>query len=334
MLFILSFFIVSSMQCMESPITEIPNKHLTIEYAAALWQNNAHRSYQEDTITYNQLQKGHFFGVYDGHGSDRSDNNVSSFLQENLHKLFEQSEKETIKEKLEDAFYQAEIHTLKNFSDGSTAVVAYIDEKQVLHLAWVGDSRAVLEKQETIAYATTDHDPLHNKPELERIKKHGLFIENDYICNKTNNNPLAISRSIGDKSCKEVTTKKPLGSGGIIAIPEYYAIQLTPENNFLIMATDGLWLDVESIEAIQFIPAFQTALESPMGFLPTNIFKSPTSQPFMSKYQNPDLRITSDHCDESIGFAIRELGIGALTRGSEDNIGILIAQFKWPEIQK
>ena len=78
--------------------------------------------------------------MYDGHGSYRSNNNVSSYLQENLHKLFEKSEKETIQEKLEDAFYQAEIHTLANFTDGSTAVVAYIDEKQVLHLAWVGDS--------------------------------------------------------------------------------------------------------------------------------------------------------------------------------------------------
>ncbi len=307
------------MQCME---LAQPNKHLTIEYAAALWQNNKHRSYQEDTITHTKLQKGHFFGVYDGHGSDRSDNNVSSFLQDNLHKLFEQSEKETIKEKLEDAFYQADIHALQNFSDGSTAVVAYIDEKYVLHLAWVGDSRAVLEKQESLAYATTDHDPLHNKPELERINKHGLFIQNEYICNRTTNKSLAMSRSIGDKDCKEVTTEQPLGNGGIIATPEYYTVQLTPENNFLILATDGLWFDVNNADAINLISGLRnnriTLLFHKMPY-----FKN-----------EPDILIKSPGYEDSFLRGLHELGAKSLYRGSQDNIGILIAQLKWQEIQK
>lgn len=301
---------------MEPLITETTNKQLTLEYAAASWQNHRHKKYQEDKITCVKLQNGHFFGVYDGHASYRTDDNVSSFLQENLHKLFEQSEKETIQEKLEDAFYQADIHALTNFTDGSTAVVAYINENNMLHLAWVGDSRAVLEKNNTIAYATKDHDT-YNSSEVERIKAHNLSIEDHYICNRSNEYTLAMSRSIGDIKHKEITPDKPLGTGGIIAIPEYHAIQLTPENNFLILATDGLWFDVDNIDTVQLT---RQKIKNPMDNF--------TSQTLQKQFPM-DFAIESSKCDKSITSAAQYLGVTALRKGSTDNIGIIIAQLKW-----
>jgi serine/threonine protein phosphatase PrpC len=290
LLLILSFFVVSSTQCMESPLIETTKKQLTLECAAVLWQNHKHKSYQEDKITCAKLQKGHFLGVYDGHCSHRSDNNVSSFLQENFHKLFEQSEKETIQERLEDAFCQAETYALAHFADGSTAVVAYIDEKQILHLAWVGDSRAVLEKNYEVVYATKDHDTL---------------------------------RSIGDKESKDLAklnTEKTSNTDSFNATPDYHSIQLTPENNFLILATDGVWFDVNSTEAVELVRA---EIKNPMEGIVSQI---------LQKQFPIDSSISSSQCDESIISAAQNLGVTALRRGSQDNIGILIAQLKWQEL--
>lgn len=295
---IFSFFVVLSTQCMELPEKQAySTKKLTIEYAAALWQNHKYKSYQEDKITYTPLQNSYFFGVYDGHGSYRSDNNVSSFLQEHFHVLFEQSEKETIQEKFEDAFCQAEIHALTHFVDGSTAVVAYIDENQVLHFAWVGDSRAVLEKNYEVAYATKDHDTL---------------------------------RSIGDKESKDLTklnkdlaklnSEKILSTDGFNAIPDYHSIQLTPKNHFLILASDGLWFDVDNIDAAQLV---NQETKNPMEEFVSQI---------LQKQFPIDFSISSSECDKSIMSAVQKLGVTALQRGCKDNIGILIAQLKWQEI--
>lgn len=325
LLLTLSFFIVFSTQCMEPPLVNAQStKKLTVEYAKTFWQNNPHRKYQEDKITYAQLQNGHFFGVYDGHGSKRSDNNVSSFLQDNLHLLFEKSEKETIKEKLEDAFYNAETHVLANYDDGSTAVVAYIDATALLHLAWVGDSRALLEKNKSIDYKTNDHNPFSNTAEKERVLEHNLWIDEKkkhikvYDIKKIGWNGLAMSRSIGDKNCKEVSSERPRGKGGIIAIPEYHVIQLTPENNFLIIATDGLWVKVTDTKAIQVITLADISLRQKLQ-LKAN--KTP-----------PDFFDTSAECDESIIAAAHILGAKALIKGSHDNIAIIIVQLKWQEI--
>lgn len=314
----LSLFVTTSVQCMEPLITKTTSKQLTLEYVAASWQNHNHKSYQEDKISHLQLPHGGFFGVYDGHSSNRTHNNVSSFLQNNLHTWFEQSKKETIKEKLEDAFFQTEKRALANFNDGSTAVVAYIDQNNIVHFAWAGNSRAVLEKNQTIAYETTDHD-VFNPSEVERVKAHKLVIKNQHIHNKNNTRWLAMSRSIGDYGHKAITSESPLGDGGIIATPEYHAIQLTPEHNFLIMATDGLWFYVSSAEVIDIINTIhngkQTSLRDralPMG-------------------HKPDYLIKSTNCEDSFARTVRELGMLSLSRECNDNIAILIVQLKWQE---
>lgn len=303
---------------MEPLITETPNKLLTLEYVAASWQNYMHKSYQEDKITHIQLPTGGFFGVYDGHGSNRTNNNVSSFLQNHLHIFFKQSDKKTTQEKLEDAFFQAEKRALANFNDGSTAVVAYIDENNVLHLAWAGDSRAVLERNQTVEYETKDHDVL-NPREVERIEAHNLVIKGQHISHIGKTRWLAMSRSIGDCKHKSITPENPLGDGGIIAIPEYQAIQLIPENNFLIMASDGLWFNVPSTEAIDIINSMRKGKQTSLR---------DKSLPTGSK---PDFLIKSPECDDSFACALRELGTLSLSRECNDNIAILIVQLKWQE---
>ena len=160
--------------------------------------------------------------------------------------------------------------------------------------------------------------------EKERVLEHNLWIDEKkkhikvYDIKKIGWNGLAMSRSIGDKNCKEVSSERPRGKGGIIAIPEYHVIQLTPENNFLIIATDGLWVKVTDTKAIQVITLADISLRQKLQ-LKAN--KTP-----------PDFFDTSAECDESIIAAAHILGAKALIKGSHDNIAIIIVQLKWQEI--
>ncbi|HSC24821.1 MAG TPA: PP2C family protein-serine/threonine phosphatase [Candidatus Babeliales bacterium] len=187
---------------------------------------------------------------------------------------------------------QAEKYALKHFNDGSTAVVVYIDDNNKLHCAWTGDSRAVLESNGKLAFATQDHKPDSPK-ELQRISKAGGTI---YKHGVWRINGLAISRSIGDKPCK-INAK-----GQIIAIPEYAAIQLTPENHFLIIASDGLW-DVMSNE--QVIDIIKKELKNNISIAPSiNIM-------------------------EDVAIKIQNI---AIKKGSSDNITVCLIKFSWNEI--
>lgn len=210
------------------------------------------RDYQEDRFDYDAIitdkhnfliaDKYNFFGIYDGHGGDKT----SSYLKENLASFFVDSliRKPTIKDALLTAFWRAEFDVTHRFDDGSTVVTAYIDKDNNLHLAWVGDSRAVLEKNGTVDFETQDHKP-DSKNELDRIERADGKIHKDGVWRI---NGLAISRSIGDRNLKEGKRK-----GQIIAVPEYAKIKLSDDNHFLIMASDGLWDVFKNQEAIDFV---------------------------------------------------------------------------------
>jgi protein phosphatase 1L len=209
---------------------------LNITYGIAMHQNR--KPYQEDRFVYADMNGGKFFGVYDGHGGDKT----SSFLKNSLHTYFQNCLGKSRKEQFEYAFAQAEEYALKNFDDGSTAVVAYIDKDNTLHCAWAGDSRAVLECDGKASFFTDDHKP-SRADEKERIEKAGGKL---YWHGVWRVNGLAVSRSIGDRKIKSK-------AGQVIATPEYAHIQLNSDNHFLIIASDGLWDVVGAQEAVAIV---------------------------------------------------------------------------------
>ncbi len=212
---------------------ELKIEPIKINYGIATAQNK--RPYQEDRFTHVKINDGEFFGVYDGHLGDKA----SSHLQENLHTYFTECLiNKTPQEAFKCAFLKAENYALKNFDDGSTVVVAYIDKNNLLHFAWAGDSRAVLEKNGIVDFATQDHKP-SNKDELNRIILAGGKEE---VWRR-----IEVSRSIGNRRLKNALKDQS------IALPEYAEIKLTDDNHFLIMASDGLWDAMTSQEAIDFV---------------------------------------------------------------------------------
>src|SRR6266404_3995837 len=225
--------------------SEVTTKDVKISYGMSTCRNK--RTYQEDRFAYVSYTHGAFLGVYDGHcGSD-----VSSFLKDHFHTLFAQSlVGRNQKDAFEDAFSKVEAYSLNNYHDGSTALVAYIDQDRdknnILHCVWVGDSRAVLECNGKVCFATNDHKP-QRKDEKERIDKVGGRISSKGYIMCNGERGLAVSRSIGDKYMKKG------GKGEIIATPEYAQIPLKSDNHFLIMASDGLWDVIDNEEAIEIV---------------------------------------------------------------------------------
>ncbi|BAF18292.1 protein phosphatase 2C 51 [Oryza sativa Japonica Group] len=116
---------------------------------------------------------------------------------------------------------------------GSTAVVAVVGRRRIV-VANCGDSRAVLSRGGVALPLSTDHKP--DRPdELERVEAAGgrVINWNGYRVLGV----LATSRSIGDYYLKPFVS----------AEPEVRVVERTDKDEFLILASDGLW-DVVSNE--------------------------------------------------------------------------------------
>jgi len=140
---------------------------------------------------------------------------------------------------------------------GSTAVMALLTvtadtpRKRILTTAWVGDSRAVLSRNGDTIVLSNDHKPTR-PDEKERVRKaNGTVNRKGQV-----NNTLAVSRSFGDimhagHELSTLTSMKPAGSspnddeilssGIIIPVPEFTKTTLTEEDEFVVLASDGIF---------------------------------------------------------------------------------------------
>jgi protein phosphatase 1L len=278
--------------CLCAFIAPLSMAHVKISYGVSEHQNR--RPYQEDRFA---VYKRKFFGVYDGHGGDKT----SSFLQKKLHIYFAQAQG-NVEEKFKRAFEEADYVSQNSWQDGSTAVVIYIDKNNVLHCAWAGDSRAVVEGNGKVALATNDHKP-DREDEKKRIEKAGGNVVMHGVWRV---NGLAVSRSIGDIACKLQ------GIGQIIATPEYAHMQLTKDNHFAIIASDGLWDVMTNEEAVTVLNMIENEWRNkePLGVL------DQLSQDLWRDKKSLD----------NIAYVLRTI---AINRGSGDNITICVIQFDW-----
>ncbi|KAI3705735.1 hypothetical protein L1987_75976 [Smallanthus sonchifolius] len=175
-----------------------------------------------------------FYGVYDGHGGSR----VANACRERLHKVLgaemeigNGSMKEMDWERLMVESF-AKMDEEVNETDiagsmGSTAVVAVVGDEEIV-VANCGDSRAVFSRGGAAVPLSYDHKP--DRPdELERIERSGGRVVNW-------NGPrvmgvLATSRSIGDRQLNPY----------VIAKPEVIVKKREDRDEFMILASDGLW---------------------------------------------------------------------------------------------
>uniref|UniRef100_A0A0D6QXN3 protein-serine/threonine phosphatase n=1 Tax=Araucaria cunninghamii TaxID=56994 RepID=A0A0D6QXN3_ARACU len=200
----------------------------------------------------------HFFAVYDGHGGARA----ALLCKERLHRLvaaelggasvvFDQA---AWRRAAAASFSRmdAEVCEINNNSNtnnksdrggeraeavpgtsGTTAVVAVVGRNEIA-VANCGDSRAVLSRGGVAMPLTLDHKP-ERADEAARIEAAGgrVIFWNGYRVFGV----LATSRAIGDRYLKPY----------VISEPEVTFVSRFPEDECLILASDGLW-DVVSNE--------------------------------------------------------------------------------------
>ncbi|MBD3231797.1 hypothetical protein GF322_03995 [Candidatus Dependentiae bacterium] len=192
-----------------------------------------------------------YLGIYDGHGTSDTAEYLRNNLHSNILKIYQQTNNlirainqgfsQTNKEILQD-------ETIKN--SGSCAIVAFILKDKII-IANCGDSRAVLGKNNQIIQLSNDHK-INNVNEQQRIIQNNGLLNivpattiNPYTMNShsdttyknQNWNTLAIARTFGDAMFVE----PPMPAGCIIAEPEITTYDLQGDEEFLILASDGLW---------------------------------------------------------------------------------------------
>eukprot|EP00752_Nemacystus_decipiens_P008578 g7659.t2 len=224
-----------------------------------------HRPHMEDEFFLSS--DGSFSAVYDGHGGA----NVSEYLRRNLYKhvmdhlppgdgVYGLS---TVEDALRAAFKCADDYVVTQTpygNEGSCAVSVTVhcdrEGKVSIISCNLGDSRAVLSRGGKALDLTEDHKP--NAPrEMERIYRHdgmvtwegfecsqGLQIEGTGVYRINGN--LAVARAIGD------IDYRPWVSAEV----EIKTIELKREaDQFVILASDGLWDVMSSEEAVQYVHA-------------------------------------------------------------------------------
>ncbi|KAJ8492457.1 hypothetical protein OPV22_014178 [Ensete ventricosum] len=240
-----------------------------------------------------------FFGVYDGHGGAR----VAQACRERLHVVLAEEVAATggwpraegrWREVMMASFsrvdgeVEAAAQGEAERTVGSTAVVAVVGTKRIV-VGNCGDSRAVLSRGGVAVPLSFDHKA--DRPdEMERVEAAGGRVINwdGYRVLGV----LATSRSIGDCYLKPF----------VISEPDVTVTERTEKDEFLILASDGLW-DVVSNEA-----ACKIARQCLNGRM-ARMF--------------PD---TVSGCTAAEAAAL--LAELAISRGSEDNISVVVVELK------
>ena len=226
------------------------------------------------------------FAIFDGHGGSR----VADYVAQRIQYAIERSTEfpRNLPATLHNAFDYLDSRLIQGslkdiaLTSGSTAVVTLIHDNQ-LYSAHAGDSRAVLSRNGQALALTNDHKP--DRPdEKARIEAAGGSVVTLGVPRV--NGRLAVSRAFGDLA---------LRTAGVIATPEIIHVTLTPQDEFLLLACDGVFeKDITDQQAINFV-------------------------------RNSLIRHTGD--SQAAQKAAQELIQEAYRRGSGDNISALVILF-------
>ncbi|KAL7122829.1 hypothetical protein ACP275_01G068300 [Erythranthe tilingii] len=212
----------------------------------------------------------YFFAVYDGHGGDK----VAEKCREEMHTCLERQIEKAKKLPAEERAIDWEKVMVDCFSSmddeldrnhevavqdgedaaaayknmGSTAAVLLVGREEIV-VAHCGDSRVVLSRGGVAVPISIDHKP-DREDEKERIEAAGGQVIN-YNGWRVQG-VLATSRSFGDHYLKPYVT----------SVPEVTAVRRSGSDEFLIVATDGLFDVVSNEVACQVVKEFLTCTKN------------------------------------------------------------------------
>ncbi|EQC32468.1 AGC protein kinase [Saprolegnia diclina VS20] len=231
-----------------------------------------------------------FFGIFDGHGAtgDLCSIFAKKEVPERLLKLMAKGTPGNFAEIYSAAFTDtnAKLHTsrIDDSLSGTTAITCFMDG-DIIHVANVGDSRAVIARNDqpriVASPLSVDQTP-YRTDERERVKRYGARVltmdqlegiapihENwataineevdedgdpPRVWSPTGNFPgTAFTRSIGDEIAESL---------GVFATPEIASLQLTPSDRYIIIASDGVFEFLTNQAVVDIIKAYSDPLEA------------------------------------------------------------------------
>lgn len=242
-----------------------------------------------------------FFIVCDGHGGS----SVSRFVVPRLQKLLTDR---NLVYPLEDnhiikIFNQVQ-NEIKNHPNdigngcGSTClvVVRYLEKnKECIQVINIGDCRAILSRKGVAMNLNTDHQLLwpDEKKRIDEVnKRYGTNEKIHFESNAFRIKDLSVSRAFGDLDACPFLTH----------VPDVFLYTLEPNDEFIIIACDGLYDVMQSHEAVNFVRDHVT--NNNLQF-----YKIP------GRYPPNEV--------SSLNIA-RKLAKYALALGSSDNVSVLI----------
>jgi len=200
------------------------------------------------------IERASFFAVFDGHGGSR----CSTFVKENLFKFvtknfpnepvekFDAELKKSLTKafkETDEAFLTKASQETPSWRDGSTATSVLV-LNNVLYISNIGDSKTILVRRTCedgkpggILPLTKDHSPLDFK-ERQRIQKAGGFVRDGRV-----QGVLEVSRALGDAKFKKF----------VPCTPDITKCTLTENDQYLLLACDGLWKGFSIQDAVSYI---------------------------------------------------------------------------------
>ncbi|KAF2313034.1 hypothetical protein GH714_008823 [Hevea brasiliensis] len=130
-------------------------------------------------------------------------------------------------------------------TSGSTACVAIIRNHQLV-VANAGDSRCVISRKGQAYNLSRDHKP-DLEAEKDRILKAGGFIHAGRV-----NGSLNLARAIGDMEFKQNKFLPP-EKQIVTANPDINTVELCDDDEFIVLACDGIWDCLSSQQLVDFI---------------------------------------------------------------------------------
>jgi serine/threonine protein phosphatase PrpC len=205
----------------------------------------------------------YLLGVFDGHGV--YGHCISNFVHSSLPSLFFSNPNwpSTPQDCLSEGFLKCQQQLIREAGSkssgfdchmsGSTATIVY-KRNNTLHLAHVGDSRAILGRRTDLGFTpivlTIDHRPdlFYEKTRIEaaggevRCRSVGgpmrVFFKNKEYPG------ISMSRAFGDTVAATI---------GIVCMPETSQVEIKDNDEFLVVCSDGVWEFVSDEEAVRVV---------------------------------------------------------------------------------
>jgi protein phosphatase 2C family protein 2/3 len=183
-----------------------------------------------------------YFGLFDGHSGVKAAQACQSRLHSQIADKFGKTEQ--FVDALKHGFCSLDDEILQEVApdpSGCTAICVFVSSK-FIYVANSGDSRAVLSRAGAAIELSKDHKPSVSD-EKSRIECSGGSVEFSML-----NGMLGVSRAFGGF---DADTQSKLR--GLTASPDVVKHALSDEDEFVVVACDGLWDVVSSEDAVRIV---------------------------------------------------------------------------------